>query len=48
MAPMLLKEYMLGRLPLEKVTTSYNVKDFQRALDDVQSGKTVKAVLSWD
>ncbi|KAG9520769.1 GroES-like protein, partial [Aureobasidium melanogenum] len=47
MAPMLLHEYSLGRLPLHKVTTSYEVDDFQRALDDVESGKTVKAVLTW-
>jgi Zn-dependent alcohol dehydrogenase len=44
---MLLHEYSLGRLPLQKVTTSYEVDDFQRALDDVESGKTVKAVLTW-
>lgn len=45
---MLLEEHSLGRLPLDKVTAFYNVKDFQRAFDDVQSGKTVKAVLTWD
>jgi Zn-dependent alcohol dehydrogenase len=47
MAPLLMKEYSLGRLPLDKVTTSYNVDEFQRAFDDVESGKTVKAVLTW-
>ncbi|KAH0336011.1 GroES-like protein, partial [Aureobasidium melanogenum] len=47
MAPMLIKEHSLGNLPLHKVTTFYNVDDFQRALDDVQSGETVKAVLTW-
>ncbi|KAG9943628.1 GroES-like protein, partial [Aureobasidium melanogenum] len=47
MAPMLIKEHSLGNLPLHKVTTFYNVDDFQRALDDVNSGKTVKAVLTW-
>lgn len=44
---MLIKEHSLGNLPLHKVTTFYNVDDFQRALDDVNSGKTVKAVLTW-
>jgi len=48
MAPMLLKEYSLGRLPLDKITTAYKVEDFQCALDDVQSGKTVKAILTWN
>ncbi|KAH0345783.1 GroES-like protein, partial [Aureobasidium melanogenum] len=47
MAPLLLKEHSLGKLPLHKVTTFYNVDEFQRALDDVESGKTVKAVLTW-
>ncbi|CAD0099840.1 unnamed protein product, partial [Aureobasidium mustum] len=47
MAPLLLKEHSLGRLPLHKVTTFYKVNEFQRALDDVESGKTVKAVLTW-
>jgi Zn-dependent alcohol dehydrogenase len=42
-----MKEFSLGRLPLHKVTTLYNVHDFQRAFDDVESGKTVKAVLTW-
>ncbi|CAD0107995.1 unnamed protein product [Aureobasidium uvarum] len=47
MAPMLLEEHRQGRLPLQKVTTSYDVQDFQRAFEDVESGKAVKAVLIW-
>ncbi|KAG9853958.1 GroES-like protein, partial [Aureobasidium melanogenum] len=47
MAPMLIEQHLLGNLPLHKVTKFYRVDDFQRALDDVESGKTVKAVLTW-
>lgn len=36
-----------GKLPLERLTTVYDVKDFQRAIEDTKSGKSVKAVLRW-
>jgi hypothetical protein len=40
-------EHKAGRLPLEKLITYYPAKDFQTALDDMESGKTIKAVLLW-
>ena len=36
-----------GQLPLEKLTTVYDVKDFEKAMQDTKSGKAIKAVLRW-
>jgi Zn-dependent alcohol dehydrogenase len=36
-----------GELPLEKLVTVYDVKDFEQAIQDSKSGKALKAVLRW-
>lgn len=48
MIPYLLTQQKEGKFPLEKMVSYYDVKDHQRAFDDVKSGKVVKAVISWD
>jgi Zn-dependent alcohol dehydrogenase len=45
--PYLIDLHRQGKLPLEKIIKYYDVKDFQSALHDAHSGKTVKAVLLW-
>lgn len=37
-----------GKLPLEELITTYNVKDFQMAIDDAKAGRALKAVLTWE
>ena len=36
-----------GELPLEELVTYYDMTDFERAMKDSKSGKTLKAVLKW-
>ncbi|MCI4645296.1 MAG: NAD(P)-dependent alcohol dehydrogenase [Hyphomonadaceae bacterium] len=43
--PQLVEFYKQGRLPLEKLVTTYEFNDIARALDDQHSGKCVKPVL---
>ncbi|THW42102.1 alcohol dehydrogenase [Aureobasidium pullulans] len=47
MAPFLVDQYRRGRFPVEKITTCYRVDDYERAFEDIESGKTVKGVLLW-
>lgn len=46
--PYLIDLHAQGKLPLEKIIKYYDVKDFQDALHDAHTGKTVKAVLKWN
>lgn len=36
-----------GQLPLEELVKVYDMKDHQKAFDDVKSGVALKAVLVW-
>ena len=36
-----------GKLPLEELVAFYDMKDFEQALEDSKTGKTLKAVLKW-
>lgn len=36
-----------GELPLEDLVKVYDVTDFEKALEDSKSGRTLKAVLKW-
>lgn len=45
--PSLLRLHSEGHLPLEKITTIYEDKDYQQAFEDVRTGKTIKAVIKW-
>jgi len=45
--PYLVKEVAEGRFPLEKLVKTYPVADYETALADMHSGKTLKPVLLW-
>ncbi|KAF2494653.1 zinc-binding alcohol dehydrogenase [Lophium mytilinum] len=45
--PYLVGEIAEGRFPLEKLVKTYPVADYQTALEDMRSGKTLKPVLLW-
>ncbi|PNS14604.1 hypothetical protein CAC42_2661 [Sphaceloma murrayae] len=47
MALYLIEQQRQGRFPLEKLIKTYDYRDFQQALDDTKSGRTIKAVLTW-
>jgi len=46
--PHLVSLYRSGKFPLDKITTLYPYRDFQRALDDMKEGKCVKPILVFD
>ncbi|KAK7419073.1 hypothetical protein QQX98_003575 [Neonectria punicea] len=45
--PYLMKEHAKGNYPIENLITVYDMKDFDQAIKDTKSGKTLKAVLRW-
>jgi Zn-dependent alcohol dehydrogenase len=45
--PKLVGYYRDGNLPVEKIVEFYKAKDFQQALKDMRTGKTIKPVLVW-
>ncbi|KAL7622131.1 hypothetical protein AAE478_007633 [Parahypoxylon ruwenzoriense] len=45
--PYLIEMHSKGLLPLEKLITYYDVKDYEKAIADMEEGKTIKAVLRW-
>lgn len=47
MIPFLLSEYRGGGLPLSKIIAQYKVEDFEAAIADMKSGRTIKPVLLW-
>lgn len=47
MIPYLIRQQEEGRFPLEDMVEYYDVKDHERAFEDVKSGKVVKAVITW-
>ncbi len=46
--PYLLAQNEDGKFPYDKLIQTYPAKDMEKAVKDVTSGKTVKAVLLWD
>jgi len=46
--PQMIKWYREGKFPVDKMIKTYPAKDFQKAMDDMHSGETVKPVLVWD
>jgi Zn-dependent alcohol dehydrogenase len=36
-----------GLLPLEKLISYYDINNYETAVSDMESGKVVKAVLTW-
>ncbi|EXJ86298.1 hypothetical protein A1O1_06668 [Capronia coronata CBS 617.96] len=47
MLPYLIEQHDQGRFPLEEMITTYDIKDYEKAFEDVKAGKTIKAVLKW-
>ncbi|ROT34503.1 GroES-like protein [Sodiomyces alkalinus F11] len=45
--PYLIEMHAKGELPLEELITFYDVKDYEKAIEDSKSGKALKAVLKW-
>ncbi|KAH7093537.1 chaperonin 10-like protein [Paraphoma chrysanthemicola] len=46
--PYLIDMHAKGLFPIEKLVTRYRIEEFENALQDMKSGKTIKAVLTWD
>lgn len=47
MIPYLIEQHRKGKFPLDEIVTFYRVSDYETALKDIKSGKTLKAVLLW-
>ncbi|KAK5652312.1 hypothetical protein OQA88_10662 [Cercophora sp. LCS_1] len=45
--PELMRLHAEGKFPLEKFIKYYDVKDYEQAIEDAHSGKTIKPVLTW-
>lgn len=45
--PQMIEWYRKGRFPVDKLVKYYNAEDWQKAVDDMHSGHTVKAVITW-
>ena len=45
--PKLIDLYKLGRLPFDKMIEYYPFDEINKAVEDVQSGKVIKAVLKF-
>jgi aryl-alcohol dehydrogenase len=46
--PELLKLHRDGKFPVERLCKVYNAKDINKAIEDAESGRTIKPVLVWD
>ncbi|KAK0631442.1 chaperonin 10-like protein [Immersiella caudata] len=45
--PHLMEMHAQGKFPLERFIEYYDVKDYEKAIEDAKSGKTIKPVLTW-
>jgi len=45
--PYLITEHEAGRFPFDRLITSYKLEDYEKANEDLHSGKAIKAVLLW-
>ncbi|KAF4307554.1 putative alcohol dehydrogenase protein [Botryosphaeria dothidea] len=45
--PQMIEWYRKGRFPVDKLVKYYKAEDWQKAVDDMHSGHTVKAVITW-
>lgn len=45
--PKMIEWYLNGQFPIEQIETQYPVQDFEKAILDVKSGKTIKAILKF-
>ncbi|KEZ45865.1 Aryl-alcohol dehydrogenase [Scedosporium apiospermum] len=46
--PYLIQLHAEGKLPLEELITFYDVKDYEKAIEDSKTGRAFKAVLKWE
>lgn len=47
MIPYLVEQHKQGKYPLERMMTVYEYTNYEKAFDDLKTGKAVKAVLKW-
>ncbi|KAI5458337.1 chaperonin 10-like protein [Mariannaea sp. PMI_226] len=45
--PFLIKQHSEGNFPLERIVKTYNIDDWELALEDMHSGTVIKPVLVW-
>jgi len=45
--PYLMEQHAKGMYPLEKIISSYDMREYAKAISDMEEGKTIKAVLKW-
>lgn len=43
----LMEQHAKGNYPIEELVTTYDVKDFDKAITDTKEGRALKAVLKW-
>jgi aryl-alcohol dehydrogenase len=46
--PALIELWQEGRFPIDRLLTKYPFADIHQALADIHSGKTIKAVITWE
>ncbi|KAJ5721747.1 uncharacterized protein N7483_009681 [Penicillium malachiteum] len=46
--PALVEFWKQGRFPIDKISKSYSYKDVNKAVEDMESGHTIKPVLIWE
>lgn len=47
MLPYLISQHEKGNYPLEDMMTIYEYTEYEKALDDLKTGKAVKVILKW-
>lgn len=47
MATYLIEQQRNGQFPLEKIITYYDMENYAQAMEDLEKGKVIKAVLRW-
>lgn len=45
--PWLMQKHVEGVYPFDRLIKVYDFKDYETAIRDAQSGKTIKVVLKW-
>jgi len=43
----LIEQHAKGNFPIEKLISFYDIKDFQKAFQDMKETKVIKPVLIW-
>jgi Zn-dependent alcohol dehydrogenases, class III len=45
--PFLMEAHRKGQFPMDEFIAYYDFKDYEKAIEDMKSGKVIKAVLKW-